>query len=82
MKKILFSFALLSGLILSDGDVLQRDPLILDQTQITDKHGRSKGYIKKDSLIRDQFQIFDSQGKQTGTIKRDPFFRDRWSIDK
>ena len=56
---------------MSDGDLLTRDTLDPDRTNI-------KGWLKKDTLAPYRINIYDKSGNQKGFLKRDTLSPDTW----
>ena len=83
MKQILFTVVLLSGLILSNGDYLQKDTLDTNRVNIKSKTGESQGYLKRDLLLfPDRWIIYDRKGMRKGYLEKDPLFPDRLKFYK
>ena len=78
MKQILFTIVFLSGLVLSNGDYLQKDTLDNNRVNIKSKTGEPVGYLKRDLLLfPDRYIIYDKEGMRKGYLKPDSLFPDR-----
>lgn len=78
MKKWLFVIAMVG--LLAYGDVLIKDSLDPEQTNIKEKTGEIKGYLKRDTLDRDRINIYDQYGNQKGYLKKDMLSPDTWNF--
>ena len=78
MKKWLLIILLMSFMV--DGDVLTKDTLDPDRTNIKSKTGETKGWLKKDTLDPDRVNIYDKNGSVKGYLKRDTLNPDTWQF--
>jgi hypothetical protein len=78
MKKWLLIILLMS--FLADGDVLTKDTLDPDRTNIKSKTGEIKGWLKKDTLDPGRVNIYDKNGNVKGYLKRDTLNPDSWQF--
>ena len=73
---------ILMMMFMSDGDLLTRDTLDPDRTNIKGKAGEIKGWLKKDTLDPYRINIYDKFGHQKGFLKRDTLSPDTWRFRK
>ena len=80
MKTLFLAIAMV--VFLADGDVLKKDSLDQERTNIKTKTGENKGYLKRDTLDRNKINVYDKCGNQKGSLKRDTLSPDTWNLEK
>ena len=76
MQKWLMALILMT--FLSNGDLLTRDTLDPNRTNIRSKTGDLKGWLKKDTLQPDRINIYDKYGNKKGWLEKDTLNSEDW----
>ena len=76
MQKWLMALMLMT--FLSNGDLLTRDTLDPNRTNIRSKTGDLKGWLKKDTLQPDRINVYDKYGNKKGWLEKDTLNSEDW----
>ena len=76
MKK--WFMVLLLMTFLSGGDLLTKDTLDTNRTNIKSKTGELKGWLKKDTLQPYRINVYDKYGNKKGWLEKDTLNPDAW----
>ena len=76
MQKLLMALMLMT--FLSGGDLLTRDTLDPNRTNIRSKTGDLKGWLKKDTLQPDRINVYDKYGNKKGWLEKDTLNSEAW----
>ena len=65
---------------LSEGDLLTKDTLDPNRTNIKSRTGDPKGWLKKDTLQPNRINVYDKYGNKKGWLEKDTLNQDAWKF--